>query len=430
MKINLNSITPFNRKILDELSDGQWHPFNKINKNIDHDETKNAQEFRQMLETGLKELVNINLIQEGNNNSYRFNSEVLFIWREISGNPKLDEKQYLPRTFGGILEDDGWCLAPLKDYDLVHFKADSSLSRQTIHAVVGGKITLIQAENNLYRVFSKNGEQVIDKIRTLKESHPHYGIRSMRLEKNLKRRDLEDLPAAYLSDLCKYYGKFSKVLLRPYTSVITKHIPDHDDIQQQIYLWVLDAVQRYDDTTSIPFAAYLGSSLTKWVHNLNRNAFGRSVADAELKHTRAITNFKNTHGREPSVEELAEILQIEVSSVRKESMVINTVVNLRNVSTIQTEETEIPLPSPEMVDDNLNRLVTNTLLSAAIVTAAKEDMMKRNTLKDLTGLLAVYYENWGRNTAPKKIKMWLRSEKTKNAMKRILDLTKERMRKS
>lgn len=429
MNITFTNLTPLSRKILDELSDGQWHPITKITKNIERGSLK-SQEFKNVLSEELTNLVNSDLLLSGNNNSYRFQSEQLFPWREISGNPRIEDKQYQPRRFGGLLEDDGWAKAPLKDYDLVHFKADGSLSRQTVHATVGGKISLIQIENGLYRIFNKNGEEVLENLKELKENQPHYEIRSMRLEKELKRRDLEDLPAGYLSDLCKYYGKFAKILLRPYASVIAKHIPDHDDVQQQIYLWVLDAVQRYDDSTSIPFAAYLGTSLTKWVHNLNRNAFGRSVADAELKHSRAITTFKLEHGREPRVEELAKILDVEVSAVKKESLVINTVVNLRNVATIHTEETDIPIPSTEMVDDNLNQLVTNTLLSASIVTAVREDMAKRNTQKDLTGLLAVYYETWGAVAASKKTKMWLRTSKTQTTMKRVLLLAKERMRKN
>lgn len=429
MRQSFSNLTELSRNILDELSDGQWHPFYKINKNVERGSAK-AKEFKTVLSEELERLVDYDVLMAGENESYRFRSDILEGWRAVSDNPQILEKQYQPRWFGGILEDDGWVKAPLKSYDLVHFKADSSLTREILHKKLGGRLALIQIDSGLYRVFSTDGQASFEKIKEIKESISAYDIRSMRLEKDLKRRDLDDLPPLYLSDLCKYYGKFAKVLLRPYNSSITKHIPDHDDVQQQIYLWVLDAVQRYDDSKSIPFAAYLGTSLTKWVFNLNRTSFGRSVADAELKHSRAINNFKIMHGREPKMEELAELLGEDVAAIKRDSLVINTVVNLRNISTIHTEESDIPIPSNELVDDNLDALVSNTLLSAAIITAVKEDMKNRNANRDLSGLLGIYYESWGQDISTKKIKMWTRSAKTQETIKRVLEIVALKLRKN
>lgn len=424
-----NNITDLKRNILDELSDGQWHPLYKLSKQVSRGNVK-TKNFKEFLQQELDGLVEENIVLLGDNESYRFRSDILEDWRSVSGNPLLEEKKYLPRWFGGIIEDDGWELAPLKSYDLVHFKADSKLSRDHLLTHLNLRPSLVQLDNGLYRVFSQDGVDTFEKIKMLQQNNPEYKIRSMRLESDLKRRDLEDLPAGYFSDLCKYYGKFAKVLLRPYKTSIMKHIPDADDEQQQIYLWVLDAVQRYDGTKSIPFAAYLSSSLTKWVHNLNRNAFGRSVADAELKHSRAISSFNIEHGRDPKVEELAGLLNEDIATVKKDSFVINTVVNLRNVAPIHTEETEIPIASSDLVDDNLDRIVRNSLLSAAIVTAVKEDMISEKTPRDLTGLFGIYYDYWGKETSSKKIKMWLRTAKTQTTIKRVLARAHDKLRKN
>jgi DNA-directed RNA polymerase specialized sigma subunit len=405
-------------QILDELSDGQWHPFYKINKKIERGSQK-AKVFKETLNEELTKLVSEDVLIAGNNESYRFKSNQLASWRNISSSPNLEDAQYQPRYFGGILEDDGWLLAGLKTYDLIHFRADASLTREDLHKMVGGRLSLIQIEDGLYRVFSNNGEETFAKIQEIKELLPQYEIHGTRLEKDLRRRDLEDLPKKYVDDLCRYYGKFAKVLLRSYMSSITKHLPEQDDIQQQIYLWVLDAVQRYDAETSIPFAAYLGTSLKKWVFNLNRKAFGRAVADAELKHSRAIAEFKAEHGREPRQEELAVILKEDVSSTKKDSVAINTVFNLRNIATIHAEESEIPIASDLYVEDNIDNLVNNTLLSAAITTAAKQDMLKT---KDITGLLGIYYENWGSDYKSKRVKMWTRSSKTQESIKRVMKI--------
>ena len=409
-------------RILDELSDGQWHPLYKINKKIERG-TEKARQFKEKIGDELSKLVEDEILIAGNNESFRFNSDELVLWRNISTNSFINERQYLPRWFGGILEDDGWLLSELKKYDLVHFRADSSLTRTQIHKAVGGKLSLIQIDDGLFRVFSHSGEEIFSTIQEFKDMNPSYDIRGMRLERNLRRRELEDLPPRFVDDLVKYYGQFAKVLLRAYMSSINKHLSDPDDIQQQIYLWVLDAIQRYDAETSIPFAAYLSASLKKWVFNLNRKAYGRAVADAELKHARAIAEFKANNGRDPRPEELAEFLQEDVSATKKDSAVINTVFNLRNISTINSEESEIQLPADNLVEDNIDGLINNTLLSAAITTATKHEM--KTKYRDISGLVGIYYDTWGADYRSKRIKMWSKTAKTQESMKKVMNAAKE-----
>lgn len=422
MSIYLNSPTEIQTQILDELSDGQWYPLYKITKKIERGSEK-IKIFKQKLSDELETLVDEDILISGGQDSYRFNSEHLEDWRTMSSNPKIHTKQYQPRYFGGILEDEGWLLATLKTQDLVHFRAEPNLSRQILHTQVGGKLSKIQLDEGLYRVFSSNGEETFKLIQEIKEEYPHYEIRGMRLEKNLRRRELDDLPTGFVNDLAKYYGQFAKVLLRAYMSSVTKHISDPDDIQQQIYIWVLDAIQRYDAETSIPFAAYLSNSLGKWVYNLNRKAYGRSVADAELKHARMVNEFKMEHGRDPRPEELAVLLNEDIKSVKDDIAIITTVTNLRNIGTInRDEEHELPLPSEDRVEENIDRLVNNMLLSAAITTAAKAEYKKG---KGLNGLIGLYVETWGKDKVTKKTKTWSKTTSTQESMKRVMKRAKD-----
>ncbi len=427
MKIEfLKTTNDIQAQILNELADGQWHPLYKITQKIERGSNK-AKLFKQKLTDELDLLVAEDVLMSGNNESYRFNSKILADWRRISSSPKLMDKQYQPRYFGGILEDDGWLLSELKEYDLIHFHASSTLSQADIHAHIGGKLARIQIEDGLYRVFSNDGIATFAKMQGLKEARPDFEIRGMRLEKDLRRRELDDLPRPFVNDLARYYGNFAKVLLRPYMSSVTKHINDVDDIQQQIYLWVLDAIQRYDATTSIPFAAYLSSSLAKWVFNLNRKAYGRAVADTELKHARAIADFKARNGRDPKPEELAELLQENLSDIKKDSAIISTVFNLRNIGTINSdEEHELQLPSDFRVEENIDRLSNNSILSAAITTAAKQDNSRG---KGIIGLVGIYYETWGIEHKTKRIKVWSRTQPTQAAITRVQNKAREILQK-
>ena len=42
---------------------------------------------------------------------------------------------------------------------------------------------------------------------------------------------------------------------------------------------MLKAVSHYDETKGVPFGAFLATQLSKWVHDLGRNAHGRTAAE-------------------------------------------------------------------------------------------------------------------------------------------------------
>lgn len=415
--MNITTYTEMDTLLLDRLADGQWHPstkiwtrFNESAKLVDPLVTKN-----DMLKA-LDNLVDKGQLLSGSNQSYRFIAKELEMWRLLS--PTLDRtsQQLTPRYFGGILEDDGWKNAPLRECHLVHFKASERLAKSVLSKLVSEPMDMINLnEDGLYKIYSYNKTKTYDRVKELKEQFPEYGISGIRLEANLRRRNLNELPSRYLSDMCKHYGQFAKVLLRGQTSSIKKHLPEDDDAQQQIYLWVIEAIKRYDDSTSIPFAAYLGTNIKKWVYDLNRKAYGRSIADKELKHSRAINEFRTREERNPSTEELADLLNANIEEVSREKEDINTVVNLRNQKAIEYDDFEMPLPSEEQTDAHLDTLIESTILSACITTASKLPNGKRN----IAGLVAIYYKTWGVDVENKRIRSWLRSKSTVQALDEI-----------
>jgi DNA-directed RNA polymerase specialized sigma subunit len=368
------------KNVLDELSDGQWHPEYKIKKQVKNSQVLNV----------LQELNSKGILIAGNNNSFRMNGTNLTVWREITDFDKKDTPRYTPRFFGGILEDDGWLLAPLHNNNLIHFRMKYNISQDVLKNLLGD-ISLTRSEDGLYRVLCKeNGKELYELIKNFENEEGQKVFSGVRLEENVKRRNMNDLPKKFASDLCVYYGNFAKVLLRPNMSSITKHISDTDDIQQQIYIWVIDAVQRYDHTTSIPFAAYLGKMLGKWVFNLNRQSFGRNIADVELKHSRAANKFREENDREPTVEELAKILGEEVSTVNNERNNINSVSNIRRVGTIDNDDSPVHLTTTEDITVKYEELINQTLLSAAVTASAAE-----KTPTNIIGWLNVYHQTWG-----------------------------------
>lgn len=414
---SVSSYTELETTLLDNLADGQWHPTSKIWSHFKDVAKKQSTPLQQadMIEI-LKTLVQKNILLSGvsgTNQSYRFVSSELEMWRLMSPTLDLTSQQMTPRYFGGILEDDGWKNAPLKECHLVHFKASFNLTKAQLGALTNEPANMITInEDGLFKIYSATKDETYKRIKEIKAEYPEYNISGIRLESDLRRRHLDELPSQYLSDMCKHYGQFAKVLLRAQISSIKKHLPEEDDAQQQIYLWVIEAIKRYDDETCIPFAAYLGTSIRKWVYDLNRKAYGRSIADKELRHSRAVNEFRAKEERNPTNEELGAILGLSKEETSREREDINTVVNLRNQKAIEYEDFEMPLPSEEQTDAHLDLMIESTILSASVTTASKLPNGKRN----IAGLVALYYQTWGVSTENKRIRSWLRSKNTQVAL--------------
>lgn len=422
MKYDVVSYTESETKLLDSLADGQWHPSYKIWKEMN--EWAKQQQFardqkytRETMAAELAALAEDGVLLSGSNESYRFVTSEMERWRLLSPTLDREDVKNQPRYFGGILEDDGWSKAPLHTCHLVHFKVGGNVTRDRLANLLEVKPTEVSVnEDGLYKIYAEENSDLYDRVKKLKELAPEAKISGIRLEANLKRRNVADLPKRYYSDLCNHYGNFArKVLLRGMMSSITKHLPDPGDQSQQIYIWVIEAIKRYDDSTAIPFAAYLGTSLTKWVYDLNRKAYGRSIADIELKYTRAVTTFKTREMREPTTAELAEELDMSVEEVEKARDNINTVVNLRNQKALDYEDYEIPVPAHEVTDKGIEDLIEANILSASITTASREDNGKRN----LIGLVGLYHQTWGAGVEDKRIKSWLRGKSVTDAVVRL-----------
>jgi DNA-directed RNA polymerase specialized sigma subunit len=412
------AIRSLKTSLIDEMSDGQWHPLYKIKKALN----VRSEKMEALLRSEIESLVDDGSLIAGNNNSFRMEKNFL---KKLHIQPELLTKKSKPRFYGGILEDDGWLMAPLKEYDMVHFRMDNIISSHELRKHLKNKDYYINIDNNthLVRVFAPAGTLIRDEVISLKETVPELGINSVRLETNLRRRMLSDLPPPFIAGLCEYYGKFARVLLRSNMSSVKKHIKEQDDIQQQIYLWVIEAVQRYDAETSIPFAAYLSSSLRKWVFNLARESYGRAIADAEIKHARIINAFIAQHGREPSMPEISKLLGETEAGTAKDKMAMANVSSILNTATINHEDGDLQIMAEGSLGASVEELAKISLISAAILAGA------RKTKYPLVSLLYMYYKSWGSEKVGKKISNFLQHATVRrvgeNAVKHVAKIMKE-----
>jgi hypothetical protein len=311
-----------------------------------------------------------------------------------------------PLVFGGLSEAEGWMLAPITPRDRVHFRVDRELPLVTFRAALPAGVTVAYDEGEgLYRVDGEcgQGETMAALIRAWCARNG-YATVGLRAEADVRRRAPRDLPPEFLADLCRHYCRVSLKRLQRNMSTIRLHLPDNDDVDQQVAEWVLKAVAQYDETKSVPFGAFLATQLSKWVHDLGRNAYGRTAADTENRQQKAIAAFTAEHQRRPSEKELAAYMGQSVATLRRNSQTVATLNGLRNLHSLDggPDSVEFVLPDTAEVPDELMGEADQTLLSHALTAACAPDPTARRDQRaaqpNVLGWATWYLTTWGGKT--------------------------------
>jgi hypothetical protein len=311
-----------------------------------------------------------------------------------------------PLVFGGIPEAEGWALAPITARDRVHFRVDRELPLAEFRAELPDGVTVSYDQGDgLYRVDGTPGTAAVlaDWIRAWCARHGCTTV-GLRAETGVRRRAPRDLPPSFLADLCRHYGPVSLKRLQRNMSTIRLHLPDPDDLGQQVYEWVLKAVSHYDETKGVPFGAFLATQLSKWVHDLGRNAHGRTAADTEHKQQKAIAAFMTEHQRRPSERELAAYMGQSVATLRRNSQTVATLNGLRNLQSLDggPDATEVLLPDSSEAPDEIMGEAEQTLLSHALTAACAPEPGARPDQRagqpNVLGWATWYLTTWGGRT--------------------------------
>ncbi|MCO7222135.1 flagellar biosynthesis protein FliA [Klenkia sp. PcliD-1-E] len=311
-----------------------------------------------------------------------------------------------PLVFGGITEDEAWASTPITLRDRVHFRTERELPMAEFRAALPDAVTVTLDEGEgLYRVDGDAG-QAAELSALVKNWCAVHGYRTvgLRAESGVRRRAPRDLPPQFLADLCRHYGPVSLKRLQRNMSTIRLHIPDNDDVVQQVSEWVLKAVAQYDETKGVPFGAFLATQLSKWVHDLGRAAFGRTATDTENKQQKAIAAFVAEHQRRPTERELAELLGQSVAVLRKNAQSVATLNGLRNLQSLDgvPDGADHLLPDTAQAPDEILGEAEQTLLSHALTAACAPDVTARPDQRagqpNVLGWVTWYLTTWGGQT--------------------------------
>ncbi|WP_336032799.1 sigma-70 family RNA polymerase sigma factor [Geodermatophilus sp. FMUSA9-8] len=312
-----------------------------------------------------------------------------------------------PLVFGGVPEAEGFAAVPITARDRVHFRVDRDLPLTEFRADLPDGVTVSHDEGEgLYRVDGPcgQGQVLADWIRAWCAGRD-IGTVGLRAEAAVRRRAPRDLPPAFLEDLCRHYQPLSLKRLQRNASTLRMHVPDPDDLYQQVAEWVLKAVGQYDETKGVPFGAFLATQLSKWVHDLGRSAHGRTAADTENRQQKALAAFQAEHQRRPSERELAEYMGQSVATLRRNSQTVATLNGLRNLQSLDggpDGAAEVLVPDSDEAPDQIMDEADQTLLSHALTAACAPDPTaargQRAAQPNVLGWATWYLTTWGGQT--------------------------------
>ena len=274
--------------------------------------------------------------------------------------------------YAGMPEWDGWAYAPLVARDVAHVRPTILVPLATLEAAFPGW-EVREAPDGLVSVAAHTGAPVKDVVAdwfSQQDIH-HDGVRDA---KNVRRRNLTQLPPAFFEDLVAKSVPFARGLVGSrYGASMQRLVGDYDDIDGYVTLWVLELAQSFDASLGRPFGTWITNQLPRKVQDLNRASHGRTASDAEMKHAKARADFEAEHGRSPSDEELRHILGLSKDEMRAKRSHLTALASLRNPSPLDAgpDDTEIQIADDDLTPEELaEREERSTQITLALLAAS------------------------------------------------------------
>lgn len=302
------------------------------------------------------------------------------------------------QVFGGWLEFDAWAQAPLESRDIAYVRPNTTLDTTSLQAAFP-TYRVKTDPDGLVSVSAPAGDPVKENVTQWLTDNEvyHEGVRDAR---NVRRRNISDLPPAFLESLVGTYTRYAigRVYER-HAGSLQRLVGSADDVSGEVGLWVMECVADFNADHGVPFGAWLTRRLANQVMDLNRASYGRTAADAEMRRARAIEAFEAEHGRMPTRAELRDLLGYSEKDMRRKERDLAHLRGLRSSATLDTGPDEAEIPVPDIAADpegeSLNLEMSQTVSRALLSSTGHWDSnVGRPVAERTTGFLISYLTNW------------------------------------
>lgn len=169
---------------------------------------------------------------------------------------------------------------------------------------------------------------------------------------------------------------------------------DYDDLYQSGCEGLVKAAAGFDSSRNIRFSTYAVPAILGEIRRLFRDGgsirVSRSIRDLGLKIHRAEADFLNAYGREPTVSELAELLEVDIESVAEAIDASRPVLSLTAERDGEEFEADVPI---EQFDETLVDIVALREVVAELEETDREIIRLRyfggKTQTEVAGLLGM-----------------------------------------
>jgi len=300
------------------VSDGMWYSLTKWRKIAKVSE----EEINDWIE---KHLADGSLIQsETGAKSYRFPHESIQKWykdHNLEIGVQLIDSIFPPRIWDDMTEAEGFMDAPLREIGIVSFSANSKIATRVSEALRGiAKIREFEpGRYKAYCLHAATVKKIIeDTLKTLEQEDEYKDMlkglnRKTYSRAEAKRREIVDFSDQFANDLVMFYKSFARTLVKKEMETIQIFLPDPEDQESQITLWVLAAIEKFDESTAVPFSGYLNSVLKRWPYDLPPAHLGKDLSQFQRQRSKAVERLKEKHGDEKNFTniELAQAMEMD-----------------------------------------------------------------------------------------------------------------------
>lgn len=296
------------------ISDGMWYSLTKWRKISRVSE----EEINEWID---KRLADGTLIQsETGAKSYRFPLESILQWYNENNIPlgtQLIDSIFPPRIWDNMTEAEGFMNAPLRQIGVVSFNGNTEIA-SVISEALKGIAKVREVEPGKYKAYCLNAsyvKQIVDEELDNNKELLRGIPKKIYSRSEAKRREIVDFTPEFANGLVMFYKTFGKTLVKKEMETIQIFLPDPEDQDSQITLWVLTAIEKFDESTAVPFSGYLNSVLKRWPYDLPSTHLGKDLSSFQRQRSKAVERLKEKYGEEKNFTniELAEAMEMEQS---------------------------------------------------------------------------------------------------------------------
>lgn len=300
------------------VSDGMWYSLTKWRKIAKVSE----EEINEWIE---RHLADGTLIQADTGaRSYRFPLSSIKAWYKKYDLPigvQLIDSIFPPRIWDGMTETEGFMNAPLREIGIVSFSGNKVIADE-VSKRLRGIAKVREFEPGRYKAYCLHAitvKKIIEETLNDMENDPKFATmlkgvnRKTYSRSEAKRREMVDFTEPFANDLVMFYKVFARSLVKKEMETIQIFLPDPEDQDSQITLWVLTAIEKFDQSTAVPFSGYLNSVLKRWPYDLPSMHLGKDLSQFQRQRSKAVDRLKEKYGEEKNFTniELAEAMEMD-----------------------------------------------------------------------------------------------------------------------